>query len=150
MAFPLVRSKRSVTLKSKDLTHPLKNPLKLSPVSERSAFPPRMWKGSRAIPWPGNSWMPFTFQPALRALQQPHEHSNSLQLTNHTLVSRVSHLWSTEYSTAVPPHWILRVVAPNTRLSTKCEIDNDVDCNKEFFAATYLHLHSAESYQTWK
>jgi len=23
--------------------------------------------------WPGNSWMPFTFQPALRVLQQPHK-----------------------------------------------------------------------------
>jgi len=21
------------------------------------------------VPWPGNSWMPFTFQPALLALQ---------------------------------------------------------------------------------
>jgi len=31
------------------------------------------------IPWPGNSWMPFTFQPALQSLQQPHKHSHSLQ-----------------------------------------------------------------------
>jgi len=36
------------------------------------------------VPWPGNSWMPFTFQPALWALQQPHKHSHSLQLANHT------------------------------------------------------------------
>jgi len=28
--------------------------------------------------------MPFTFQPALRALQQPHKHSHSLQLATHT------------------------------------------------------------------
>ena len=32
------------------------------------------------VPWPGSSWMPFTFQPALRALQQSHKHSHSLQL----------------------------------------------------------------------
>ena len=38
------------------------------------------------VPWPGNSWRPFTFQPALWALQQPHEHSHSLQLL-HTLNS---------------------------------------------------------------
>jgi len=25
---------------------------------------------SRVPAWPGNSWMPFTFQPALRALPQ--------------------------------------------------------------------------------
>jgi len=31
------------------------------------------------VPWPGNSWMPFTFQPTLWALQQPHNHSHSLQ-----------------------------------------------------------------------
>ena len=35
-------------------------------------------------PWPVNSWMPFIFQPAFWALQQPHKHSHSLQLTNHT------------------------------------------------------------------
>ena len=28
------------------------------------------------VPWPGNLWMPFTFQPALRALQEPHKHSH--------------------------------------------------------------------------
>jgi len=36
------------------------------------------------VPWPGNSWMPFTFQPALWALQQPHKHSCSLQQAIHT------------------------------------------------------------------
>jgi len=36
------------------------------------------------LPWPENSWMPFTFQPALQALQQPHKHSHSLQLAIHT------------------------------------------------------------------
>jgi len=28
--------------------------------------------------------MPFTFQPALQALQQPHKRSHSLQLPTHT------------------------------------------------------------------
>jgi len=30
------------------------------------------------VPWPGNLWIPFTFQPALRfrALQQPHIHTH--------------------------------------------------------------------------
>ena len=27
------------------------------------------------VPWPGNFWMLFTFQPALQVLQQPHKHS---------------------------------------------------------------------------
>ena len=36
------------------------------------------------VPWSGNSWMPFTFQPTLWALQQPHKHSHSLQLVIHT------------------------------------------------------------------
>jgi len=36
------------------------------------------------VPWPGNSWMPFTFQPALRAIHQPHKHSYSLQLATDT------------------------------------------------------------------
>jgi len=36
------------------------------------------------VPWPGNSWMPFTFQPALRVLQQPHKRSHSLQLATDT------------------------------------------------------------------
>jgi len=36
------------------------------------------------LSWPGNSWIPFTFQPALQALQQPHKHSYSLQLAIHT------------------------------------------------------------------
>jgi len=36
------------------------------------------------VPWPGNSWMPFTFQPALRVLQQPHKHLHSLQLATDT------------------------------------------------------------------
>jgi len=35
-------------------------------------------------PWPGNSWMLVTFQPALRVPQQPHKHSHTLQLANHT------------------------------------------------------------------
>jgi len=35
------------------------------------------------VPWPGNSWMPFTFQPALWVLQQPHKHSHSLQQAIH-------------------------------------------------------------------
>jgi len=36
------------------------------------------------LSWPGHSWMPFTFRPAFRALQQPHKHSHSLQLVIHT------------------------------------------------------------------
>jgi len=32
-------------------------------------------------------WNPFTFQPALRALQQPHKHSHSLQLATDTEVA---------------------------------------------------------------
>ena len=36
------------------------------------------------VPWPVNSWMLFTFQPALQVLQQPHKHLHSLQLANHT------------------------------------------------------------------
>jgi len=36
------------------------------------------------VPWPGNSWIPFNFQPALRVLQQPHKHSHSLQQAIHT------------------------------------------------------------------
>jgi len=36
------------------------------------------------VPWSGNSWMPFTFQPALRALQRPHKHPHSLQLATDT------------------------------------------------------------------
>jgi len=32
------------------------------------------------VPLPGNSWMPFTFQPALQVLQQPHKHSHGLEL----------------------------------------------------------------------
>jgi len=36
------------------------------------------------VPWSGNSWMPFTFQPALRAPQQPHKHSHSLQQAIHS------------------------------------------------------------------
>ena len=40
---------------------------------------------------PGNSWMPFTFQAALQALQQPHKHSHSLQLAIHTEPSTSLH-----------------------------------------------------------
>ena len=36
------------------------------------------------VPWPGNLWMPFTFQPALWALQQPHKRLHSLQLATYT------------------------------------------------------------------
>jgi len=36
------------------------------------------------VPWPGNSWMSFTLQPAFLALQQPHKHSHSLQLATDT------------------------------------------------------------------
>jgi len=36
------------------------------------------------VPWSGNLWMPFTFQPALWVLQQPHKHSHSLQLATDT------------------------------------------------------------------
>ena len=36
------------------------------------------------VPWPGNLWMPSTFQPACWALQQPHKHSHSLQPAIHT------------------------------------------------------------------
>jgi len=35
------------------------------------------------VPWPGNPWMPFTFQPALQAFQQSHKHSHSLQQATH-------------------------------------------------------------------
>jgi len=36
-----------------------------------------MLKGQLSrVSWPGNSWMPFTFQPALWVLQQPHKHSH--------------------------------------------------------------------------
>jgi len=44
-----------------------------------------MLKGQLSrVPWPGNSWMPFTFQPAVRVLQQPQKHSHSFQLAIHT------------------------------------------------------------------
>jgi len=36
------------------------------------------------VPWPGSSWMSFTFQPALQVLQQPHKHSYSLQLYSYS------------------------------------------------------------------
>jgi len=37
-----------------------------------------MLKGQLSrVPWPGNSWIPFTFQPALWALQQPHIHTHT-------------------------------------------------------------------------
>jgi len=54
------------------------------------------------LPWPGNSWMPFTFQAALLALQQPHKHSHSLQLAIHTqlahhynMLYELFHFWTT-------------------------------------------------------
>ena len=44
-----------------------------------------MLKGQLSrVSWSGNSWMPFTFQPGLQALQQPHKDSHSLQLPIHT------------------------------------------------------------------
>jgi len=44
-----------------------------------------MLKGQLSgVSWPGNSWMPFTFQAALLVFQQPHKHSHSLQLAIHT------------------------------------------------------------------
>ena len=44
-----------------------------------------MLKGQLSrLSWPGNSWMPFTFQPGLQALQQPHKDPYSLQLPIHT------------------------------------------------------------------
>jgi len=49
-----------------------------------------MPKGQHSrVPWPGNSWMLFTFQPAHRAHQQHHKHSHSLQLrvANHIQVA---------------------------------------------------------------
>jgi len=40
-----------------------------------------MQKGQLSrVSWPGNSWMPFTFQPALQVLQQPHKQSHSLEV----------------------------------------------------------------------
>jgi len=41
-----------------------------------------MLKGQLSrVPWPGNFWLPFIFQPALRALQRPHKHSHSVHHT---------------------------------------------------------------------
>jgi len=58
---------------------------KLDVIQARKWVGPRMLKGQLSrVPWPGNSWMPFTFQPALVVLQLPHKHSNSLQLVIHT------------------------------------------------------------------
>jgi len=37
------------------------------------------------VPWPGNSWMPFTFQPALWVLQQPHKHLHSTITSLHSI-----------------------------------------------------------------
>ena len=40
-----------------------------------------MLKGQLSrVPWPGKSAMPLVFQPALWGLQQPHQHSYTLQL----------------------------------------------------------------------
>jgi len=44
---------------------------------------PRMPKGQLSRV-PGNSWMLFTFQLVLWALEQPHKCSHSLQLSTHT------------------------------------------------------------------
>jgi len=50
-----------------------------------------MLKGQLSrIPWPGNSWMPFTFQPALQVPQQPHKYSHSLQLATDTELASTS------------------------------------------------------------
>ena len=52
---------------------------------------PRIPKGQLSrVPWPGNSWMPFTFQPALWVLQQPQKHSHSLQLATYSLSTSTS------------------------------------------------------------
>ena len=46
---------------------------------------PRIPRGQLSrVPWSGNLWMPFTFQPALQVLQQPHKQSHSLQLATDT------------------------------------------------------------------
>jgi len=64
--------------------------------------------------------MQFTFQPALRALQQPHKHSHSLQLATHTELAHhyiqyalstlsvfllLSPEDSSKYHTATSKHW---------------------------------------------
>jgi len=49
------------------------------------------------VPWPGNPWIPFTFQPALWALQQPHKHSHSLQLATHTELTH-HYIWYALYT----------------------------------------------------
>jgi len=43
------------------------------------------------VPWPGNSWMLFTFQAILRMLQQSDKHSYSLQLAIHTELHVANH-----------------------------------------------------------
>ena len=40
--------------------------------------------------WPGKTWMPFTFQPTLRVLQQPNTHSYSFQQAIHTQVAHTT------------------------------------------------------------
>ena len=44
------------------------------------------------VPWQGNAWMPFTFQPALQVLQQPHKHSHSLMLATHTELAHAKYI----------------------------------------------------------
>jgi len=49
---------------------------------------PRMLKAQLSrVPWPGNSWMTFTFQPALQVPQQPHKCSRSLSSSQQAQVS---------------------------------------------------------------
>jgi len=61
-----------------------------------------MLKGQLSgVPWPGYSWIPFIFQPALWVLQQPHNHSSPIiflpsttqphQSTEMTIGSAASH-----------------------------------------------------------
>jgi len=50
------------------------------------------------VPWPGNFWMPFTFKPALQALQHPNKHVPP-QLTNIPAHSSFSYLTSHSLAT---------------------------------------------------
>ena len=56
------------------------------------------------VPWPGNLWMPFIFQPALPAFQQPHKHSHSLQLATHTELA-CHYIQYAETPTSVSKEW---------------------------------------------
>ena len=80
-----------------------------TPVLARSACKPstmqQKWVGPRmpkgqlsTVPWPRNSRMPLTFQPALQALQQHHKYSHSLQSAIHTHSSQLFTLTLVSYS----------------------------------------------------